>query len=98
MRAAISVEISGVKAAGAALAPPEVHDIAFVASAAKFSGATAARPKVSALAAGDAVTLEGYYEIPAPRSASGARTGFDCMATRCWPRLVVDRSIGLRSP
>lgn len=95
MRAALSVAISTVKADGVDLTPPEAHEIAYAKRAASFSGATVARPSVRALDAGDVVTLNGYYEIPLA-SASGPRSGFTCIAARCWPRLVVDRSIELR--
>jgi hypothetical protein len=74
---------------GIALAAPSSHDTATVRAVKKLARPTAARPSLKTLRAGDRLTLEGAYVVPAPAGAKGIE-GPQCSTERCWPELVVE--------
>jgi hypothetical protein len=74
---------------GIALAAPANHDTATVRAVKKLAHPTAARPSLKTLRAGDRLTLEGAYVLPAPAGAKGIE-GPQCSTDRCWPELVIE--------
>jgi hypothetical protein len=74
---------------GIALAAPTDHDTASLRAVTKLAVPTAARSSIKTLRAGDGLTLEGAYVLPAPAGAKGIEEP-QCSTERCWPELVVD--------
>jgi hypothetical protein len=80
---------------GIALAAPSNHETATVRAVKKLAHPTAARPSLKTLRAGDRLTLEGAYVLPAPAGSKGIE-GPQCSTETCWPELVVD-SVAVRA-
>jgi hypothetical protein len=74
---------------GIALGAPMDHEAAVVRAVKKLGHPTAARSSLKTLRAGDRLTLEAAYVLPAPAGAKGIE-GPQCVTERCWPELAVE--------
>jgi hypothetical protein len=75
---------------------PSSVDFVTVERSAKLTNPSVRRPKVGSLLAGDRVSIEGVYRLPAPPQANHADGELACLDSHCWPALVATRSISVR--
>jgi hypothetical protein len=86
--ASLDLEAWSVKDPSGPLEPPFAQETATVPRGAWFASAGRARPTVADLRAGDRVSLEATYEMPAPSQETGV--GYDvCAGSNCEPSLRV---------
>jgi hypothetical protein len=83
---ALELDQIKVKDATTSLEPAAPYETALVKKGAWVSDARQKEPKMSELHAGDAVSIDGVYELPTP--LRGPTNGFACGSAVCQPRLV----------
>jgi hypothetical protein len=85
----LDLEDISVEEQGVALAPAAPYEIARVGKVGKLVNPTTARATLRTLRAGDRLTLEGAYVLPAPASLKKGEGAGGSQGGRYWPRLVV---------